>query len=143
MLKKCFINLKNNDVFFNYQSILQRTTSLIKIRNTSDKYRVRRRTRAICQSAQHITVKGTLYNIADQKLADESILLSEALIKLTIFRRGTAQRGVAPSLYQYFINHNNKQRRGLQKIQVDEEETWNDRLKWRRLCTTTRENGNV
>ncbi|KAG8322404.1 hypothetical protein J6590_022856 [Homalodisca vitripennis] len=35
------------------------------------------------------------------------------------------------------------ERRGLQKIQVDEEETWNDRLKWRRLCTTTRENGNV
>ncbi|KAG8244819.1 hypothetical protein J6590_015363 [Homalodisca vitripennis] len=31
------------------------------------------------------------------------------------------------------------ERRGLQKIQVDEEETWNDRLKWRRLCTTTRE----
>ncbi|KAG8242527.1 hypothetical protein J6590_063641 [Homalodisca vitripennis] len=36
------------------------------------------------------------------------------------------------------------ERRGLQKIQVDEEETWKDRLKWRRLCTTTtRENGNV
>ncbi|KAG8305168.1 hypothetical protein J6590_075364 [Homalodisca vitripennis] len=31
------------------------------------------------------------------------------------------------------------ERRGLQKIQVDEEETWNDRLKWRRLCTTTLE----
>ncbi|KAG8301717.1 hypothetical protein J6590_046844 [Homalodisca vitripennis] len=29
------------------------------------------------------------------------------------------------------------ERRGLQKIQVDEEETWKDRLKWRRLCTTT------
>ncbi|KAG8334644.1 hypothetical protein J6590_085849 [Homalodisca vitripennis] len=39
--------------------------------------------------------------------------------------------------------HQDFQRRGLQKIQVDEEETWKDRLKWRRLCTTTRENGNV
>ncbi|KAG8247375.1 hypothetical protein J6590_062438 [Homalodisca vitripennis] len=29
------------------------------------------------------------------------------------------------------------ERRGLQKIQVEEEETWNDRQKWRRLCTTT------
>ncbi|KAG8256773.1 hypothetical protein J6590_062328 [Homalodisca vitripennis] len=35
------------------------------------------------------------------------------------------------------------ERRGLQKIQVEEEETWNDRQKWRRLCTTTRDNGNV
>ncbi|KAG8330505.1 hypothetical protein J6590_061906 [Homalodisca vitripennis] len=34
------------------------------------------------------------------------------------------------------------ERRGLQKIQVEEEETWNDRQKWRRLCTTTRDNGN-
>ncbi|KAG8310623.1 hypothetical protein J6590_060159 [Homalodisca vitripennis] len=35
------------------------------------------------------------------------------------------------------------ERRGLQKIQVEEEETWNDRQKWRRLCTTTRDNGNM
>ncbi|KAG8278738.1 hypothetical protein J6590_014292 [Homalodisca vitripennis] len=34
------------------------------------------------------------------------------------------------------------ERRGLQKRQVEEEETWNDRQKWRRLCTTTRDNGN-
>ncbi|KAG8268255.1 hypothetical protein J6590_032112 [Homalodisca vitripennis] len=34
------------------------------------------------------------------------------------------------------------ERRGLQKMQVEEEETWNDRQKWRRLCTTTRDNGN-
>ncbi|KAG8290111.1 hypothetical protein J6590_089945 [Homalodisca vitripennis] len=34
-------------------------------------------------------------------------------------------------------------RRGLQKIQVEEEETWNDTQKWRRLCTTTCDNGNV
>ncbi|KAG8322662.1 hypothetical protein J6590_018042 [Homalodisca vitripennis] len=35
------------------------------------------------------------------------------------------------------------ERRGLQKMQVEEEETWNDRQKWRRLCTTTRDNGNL
>ncbi|KAG8288738.1 hypothetical protein J6590_010847 [Homalodisca vitripennis] len=34
------------------------------------------------------------------------------------------------------------ERRGLQKMLVEEEETWNDRHKWKRLCTTTRDNGN-
>ncbi|KAG8273801.1 hypothetical protein J6590_011346 [Homalodisca vitripennis] len=30
------------------------------------------------------------------------------------------------------------ERRGLLKMLVEEEENWNDRQKWRRLCTTTR-----
>ncbi|KAG8318385.1 hypothetical protein J6590_006701 [Homalodisca vitripennis] len=35
------------------------------------------------------------------------------------------------------------ERRGLQKMQVEEEETWNDRQNWRRLCTATRDYGNL
>ncbi|KAG8304996.1 hypothetical protein J6590_080491 [Homalodisca vitripennis] len=42
-------------------------------------------------------VEGTLRNTADQKLADESIVLSEVPITLTTIRRGTLHRRVSTS----------------------------------------------
>ncbi|KAG8275243.1 hypothetical protein J6590_090394 [Homalodisca vitripennis] len=51
------------------------------------------------RTAQYITVDGTLRNTGDQKLVDESIVLSKAPIKYTTIKRGIEYEKSGPPLY--------------------------------------------